>query len=78
MARDEPRIGPAKTIITPTAITIAVTMTGTWSAIPTAVITESSEKTMSSSRIWMITALNEAPGGTSRAWLPPSSLSWIS
>jgi hypothetical protein len=36
-------------------------MIDTASAMPTAVITESSEKTMSSSRIWTIVAANDAP-----------------
>jgi len=46
--------------------------------MPTAVITESSEKTMSSSMTWTMTAAKEA---TTRAELwpsVPSSLSWIS
>jgi hypothetical protein len=38
--------------MTSMAITIAAIMTGSWLAIPTAVMTESSEKTMSSRRIW--------------------------
>jgi hypothetical protein len=43
--------GPAETSITSIAITIAVTMIESWLAMPTAVITESSENTISSSRI---------------------------
>ena len=39
--------------------TTAATMIGDVSAIPTAVITESSEKTMSSSMIWPMTAPND-------------------
>jgi hypothetical protein len=46
---------PADTSITSIAITIAVTMIPRSSAMPTAVMTESSEKTMSSSRIWTST-----------------------
>ena len=37
----------ANTIMKPTAITTAITITSMWSAMPTAVITESSENTMS-------------------------------
>jgi hypothetical protein len=61
--------------MTPTAMTTAVTMTHRSSAIPTAVITESRLKTMSSSMIWTITlaklvTLAPAPVGCSS----PSSL----
>ena len=45
--------------------------------MPMAVITESSEKTMSSSMIWTITAANDAPGAA-RPAASPSSFSWIS
>ncbi|MNU08496.1 hypothetical protein D3C72_2545700 [compost metagenome] len=45
---------PAASIITSTATMMAATMTGTWSTMPTAVITESSEKTMSMMAIWMM------------------------
>ncbi|MNC73725.1 hypothetical protein D3C75_1249780 [compost metagenome] len=38
---------PAAIIITKTATTMAATITGTWDTIPTAVMTESREKTMS-------------------------------
>src|SRR6187402_2750658 len=68
----------ADTIVTATAMTTAAIITATCSAIPTAVITESSENTMSSSRIWVITPANEAarrPGACSSS---PSSLRWIS
>jgi hypothetical protein len=44
--------------------TTAATITGTLSAIPTAVITESSENTMSSSMIWPMTDAND--GATPR------------
>ena len=44
-------MGPAETSITSMDRTMAVTMMDTWLAMPTAVITESSEKTMSSTRI---------------------------
>ena len=40
--------------------TTAAIMTDTWSTMPTAVITESSENTMSSSMIWTITLTNDA------------------
>ncbi|MNL81206.1 hypothetical protein D3C87_2082450 [compost metagenome] len=45
---------PEASIITSTATTIAATITGTWDTMPTAVITESSEKTMSMIAIWMM------------------------
>ena len=45
----------------PTEISTAVTMMEMCFTIPTAVITESSEKTMSSSAICTITAPNAAP-----------------
>ena len=54
-------IAPAKTSMTPTAITIAITMTTTCWAMPTAVITESSENTMSSTRICTSTTPNVRP-----------------
>jgi len=47
----------AETSMTSTAITIAATMTGTTLAMPTAVITESREKTMSRMAIWMSVAM---------------------
>ena len=47
----KPLIDRAATSMTPTAMTTATIMIDTSSAIPTAVITESSEKTMSSSKI---------------------------
>ena len=43
--------GPENTIMVSTAMTMAVTITGRLSVMPTAVITESSEKTMSMSMI---------------------------
>ena len=60
---------PADTSITSIARTMAMIMTDTWFAIPTAVITESSENTMSSRRIWSRTQPNAA------CPLPPST-SW--
>ena len=44
--------------MTPTAMTIAMIMTASWSTKPTAVMTESSEKTMSMRPIWMMTLRN--------------------
>ena len=44
----------------PTAMMTAVTMTHSSSTMPTAVMTESSEKTMSRSMIWTITLANDA------------------
>ena len=40
----------------PTATTIAITMTHVYEVIPTAVMTESIEKTMSSNKTWPMTA----------------------
>ena len=54
------RLPSADTIMTPTASTTAVTITARSLAMPTAVMTESSENTMSSSMTWMMTAANEA------------------
>ena len=45
-------IGLAATSITPTEATTAATMTPIWSTMPTAVMTESSENTMSMTAIW--------------------------
>ena len=56
--------GRAANIMIATAITTAATITDRSSAMPTAVITESSEKTMSSSMICVITA---ASVGATRA-----------
>ena len=61
--------GPEAKSITPTAITTAAIITSMSSAMPTAVITESSEKTMSSSRIWMMTAANDDGLAAGRAVL---------
>ena len=47
-------------IITTIATMTAATITGMWSAMPTAVITLSSEKITSSSMIWTITARSRA------------------
>ncbi len=72
-------MAPADSIITPTAITTATIMTVTDSAMPTAVMTESSEKTMSSSRIWKMTDPNDICLAPASAWASsPSSLLWIS
>ena len=72
-------IVPAKTSITPTAMTMAATMTATSRAMPTAVITESSENTTSSNMICTIAPVTE------EVWSPgtfesgtPSIRSWIS
>ena len=47
--------------------------------MPTAVITESSEKTMSSSAIWTMTQrTTAAPSPAAVRLVPASSLSWIS
>ncbi len=60
---------PAKTSITSTAITTAAIMIATSRAMPTAVITESSEKTMSSSMIWTRIAPKLAAAGRALAVL---------
>ncbi len=62
----------------PTAKTTAMTITVIDSAMPTAVITESSEKTMSSSMIWKMTAPNDGATRADRSPSTPSSFSWIS
>ena len=62
----------------PTANTTAITITVSDSAMPTAVITESSEKTMSSTMICRITALNDGATRADRSPSTPSSFSWIS
>ncbi len=64
--------------MTPTARMTAVIITQSCSAMPTAVITESSEKTMSSTAIWAETAPNEALTLASPSPSSPSSLLWIS
>ncbi len=53
-------------------------MTPRSSAIPTAVITESRENTMSSSMIWIRTLVSEGLTRTDSSPSSPSSLSWIS
>ena len=55
-------IGLAAKIITSTASTIAATITGIWLTMPTAVITESSENTMSMTAICAITMPNTTDG----------------
>src|SRR5882672_6768639 len=70
--------GAAANIITPTASTTAAIITGRWRDIPTAVITESSENTMSSRTICPTTAPNEARARVPARSASPSSPSWIS
>ena len=65
---------PAASIITPIAITTAVIITQTSRAMPTAVMTESSEKMMSRRPIWMITDESET-AFYAPARLPSSALS---
>src|SRR5690606_18178129 len=72
-------IAPAANIMTPIAITIAMIMTSTCSAMPTAVITESRENTMSISAI--CTSTPTKPAAARSAWplsSAPSRLWWIS
>ena len=64
MTVDEAADRPAENIMMPTARTTAATMIETSSAMPTAVITESSENTMSSTMICTMTAAND--GATRR------------
>src|SRR5262245_45080698 len=71
-------IGPANTIIHRTATTTAAIITPSLSVMPTAVITESSENTMSSKRIWMRTPLNEGLTRAEACPSSPSSFPWIS
>ena len=72
-------IGAARNIITNTASMIAATMIDTWSASPTAVSTESSEKTMSTRPIWIATASRLVRSCTSPCpCSAPSSAPWIS
>ncbi len=52
-------IGSAATIMIATDTTTAVTMTHRSSTMPMAVMTESSENTMSSTMIWAITLAND-------------------
>ncbi len=52
--------GLASTIIASAAITTAAIMIESWLTIPTAVITESNEKTTSNNRTCTITLTNEA------------------
>ena len=52
--------GRLASIIRPTAITTAITITVNSSTMPTAVMTESSENTASSTTIWTITCQNAA------------------
>ena len=68
----------AKTIMTATAATTAATMTAMCSAIPTAVMIESSEKTTSMTMICAITLAKVAPTLADFAPSSPSSFSWIS
>ena len=59
-------------------MTTAAIMTGMSLAMPTAVSTESSEKTMSSSTIWRRTARIDAVAPDVACPSSPSSDSWIS
>jgi hypothetical protein len=71
-------IGSAATIMMPTETMTAVIMTHNSSTMPIAVMTESSEKTMSSSMICTITLMNDAATRPEACPSSPSSLSWIS
>ncbi len=67
-------MAPAQSIITSTATMIAATITGTWETMPTAVITESREKTMSMIAIWMMVPMKPPadPFGSSPLSSSPS------
>ena len=65
-------IGPDASIITTIATMTAATITGRWSAMPTAVITLSSEKMTSSSMIWKITDAKPVPPLSSRSASSPA------
>ena len=63
----------AKSSISPTEATTAAIMTSTRSTMPTAVMIESSENTMSMMMIWTITAPNDAPTAFDSLPSSPSS-----
>ena len=65
----------AENIMMATETTTAVTMMEMSLAIPTAVMTESSEKMMSSSMIWVMTAANDGATLVGPCASSPSSLS---
>ena len=65
----------ADTSITPTDSSTAATITQSSSAIPTAVMTESSENTISSSMICPMTAANDGATAADRCPSTPSSFS---
>ena len=71
-----PLMASAKMSMTPTAMTIAAAMTQIRSAIPTAVITESREKTMSMMRIWTRMAANVDFAADPDSCSPPPSSLW--
>ncbi len=72
-------IGPAANSITPIATRIAAIMTGRLLVMPTAVITESSEKMMSSTPIWSATSATLDDMMDGRSWPSlPSTSEWIS
>ena len=62
----------------PTEIITAAIITHSSSTIPTAVMTESSEKTMSSSMIWTMTLANDAATRSERVPFLAFEPSWIS
>src|SRR5512139_2570455 len=68
----------AANIMTATAAMMAMIITATSCARPTAVMTESSEKIMSMIAIWAIVAANPAKAAAVRSSPAPSRLSWIS
>lgn len=71
-------IGPAKTIMNKTATTTAETIMPIWLTMPTAVITESKEKTASSRRIWMITVAKVGATWAEECPSSPSNFWWVS
>jgi hypothetical protein len=70
-------IAPAETSMTATETITAAIITPSWSTMPTAVITESSENTASRTTIWATTA-KEAVTLALACPESPSRRSWIS
>ena len=66
---------PEKTIMNPTAMTTAAIIMANWLAMPSAVMIESSENTMSSSRICTMTAPKVVPTPADATTSSPSSFS---
>src|SRR5215210_7286789 len=74
----KPLTASAENSITPIATVTAAIITETWSTMPTAVMTESRENTMSRRTIWIRTLPNAAPTLALLCPSSPSRFSWIS